>query len=121
MILCQGGPKVPVAISKPSSPGSPCLPLVSVHLSLLRLIIQRPDANFEGLLTLLDVTSSLVIREVYPLIAGLGLGMLFHAPFAALTNGMSSHDRSRATSAFFLVRFIGATSGLVSVMAILIG
>lgn len=74
----------------------------------------RPHANCEGLLTLLDVTSSLVIREVYPLIAGIGLGMLFHAPFAALTNGMSSHDRSRATSAFFLVRFIGATSGLVS-------
>ncbi|KAF8489589.1 major facilitator superfamily domain-containing protein [Gautieria morchelliformis] len=65
-----------------------------------------------GLLTLLDVTSSIAEREIYPMIAGVGIGMLFHAPFAALTNGMSSQDRSRTTSAFFLVRFIGATSGL---------
>ncbi|KAF8587292.1 MFS general substrate transporter [Ramaria rubella] len=65
-----------------------------------------------GLLTLLDDTSGPAIREIYPMIAGIGIGMLFHAPFAALTNGMSSHDRSRSTSAFFLVRFIGATSGL---------
>lgn len=49
------------------------------------------------------------------MIAGIGIGMLFHAPFAALTNGMSSQERSRTTSAFFLVRFIGATSGLVSI------
>ncbi|KAF8527905.1 MFS general substrate transporter [Hysterangium stoloniferum] len=65
-----------------------------------------------GLLTMLDDRSSTVIRELYPLIAGIGIGMLFHAPFAALTNGMTTQERSRTTSAFFLVRFIGATSGL---------
>jgi hypothetical protein len=72
------------------------------------------DNYFQGLLTLLDETSRLVTRELYPMVAGIGIGMLFHAPFPALTNGMSSHERSRTTSAFFLVRFIGATSGLVS-------
>ncbi|KIJ45566.1 hypothetical protein M422DRAFT_59756 [Sphaerobolus stellatus SS14] len=65
-----------------------------------------------GLFTLLDERSNLATRELFPLIAGIGVGMLFHAPFAALTTGMSAHDRSRSTSAFFLVRFIGATSGL---------
>ena len=67
-----------------------------------------------GLLILLNEKSSVAAREIYPLIAGVGIGMLFHAPFAALTNGMSSQDLSKTTSAFFLVRFIGATSGLVS-------
>lgn len=76
--------------------------------------LEYPADLRAGLLILLDESSNMVAREMYPLIAGVGLGMLFHAPFAALTSGMSTHDRSRATSAFFLIRFIGATSGLVS-------
>lgn len=63
---------------------------------------------------MLSNKSSLVLKEIYPLIAGVGVGMLFHAPFAAITNGMTNEDRASTTSAFFLVRFIGATSGLVS-------
>jgi len=76
-------------------------------------IMKRDSFPSLGLLILLDEKSNLAAKELYPLIAGIGVGMLFHAPFAALTTGMSAHDRSRTTSAFFLVRFIGATSGLV--------
>lgn len=65
-----------------------------------------------GLLTMLSNKSPLILKEIYPLIAGIGIGMLFHAPFAAITNGMTNEDRACTTSAFFLVRFIGATSGL---------
>lgn len=62
---------------------------------------------------MLSNKSPLILKEIYPLIAGIGIGMLFHAPFAAITNGMTNEDRACTTSAFFLVRFIGATSGLV--------
>ncbi|GJJ09461.1 hypothetical protein Clacol_003684 [Clathrus columnatus] len=65
--------------------------------------------------------SPLILKEVYPLVAGIGIGMLFHAPFAAITNGMASQDRASTTSAFFLVRFIGATSGLSMAGAIFEG
>jgi hypothetical protein len=82
------------------------------------LIRQDRVLMTSGLLTLLNETSGVAAREIYPMIAGIGIGMLFHSPFAALTNGMTSQDRSRTTSAFFLVRFIGATSGLVSVLRV---
>ncbi|KAF8532420.1 hypothetical protein JB92DRAFT_2824497 [Gautieria morchelliformis] len=54
-----------------------------------------------GLLTLLDITSSVAEREIYPTNAGIGIGMLFHAPFAAHTNGMSSQHLLRTKRAFY--------------------
>lgn len=48
-----------------------------------------------------------------PLVAGIGIGMLFHAPYQVLTKALHSEDIASATSAFFLVRFTGATCGLV--------
>lgn len=54
------------------------------------------------------------LQAVYPLIAGLGLGMLFHAPYQVFTKTLRPKEIASGTSAFFLVRFTGATVGLVS-------
>lgn len=67
-----------------------------------------------GLLIILDERSSLALQVVIPLIAGIGVGMLFHTPFGILTELMPPEDLAGVTGAFFLVRFIGATTGLVS-------
>ncbi len=50
----------------------------------------------------------------FPLIAGVGLGMLFHAPYQVFTRALRRQEVASGTSAFFLVRFTGATVGLVS-------
>jgi hypothetical protein len=65
---------------------------------------------------LLDESSTLALQIVIPLIAGIGIGMLFHTPFGILTELMPPEDLASVTGAFFLVRFIGATTGLVSKM-----
>ncbi|KAF7306624.1 hypothetical protein MIND_00453800 [Mycena indigotica] len=64
-----------------------------------------------GLLNLLDERST-VTAELFPLVAGIGLGMLFHAPYQVFTSILERKDLAAATSAFFLVRFTGATVGL---------
>lgn len=63
----------------------------------------------------LNERSGIVIQEIYPLIAGVGFGMLFHTPFQVVTNSLPKRDLAQATGAFFLVRFMGTTTGLVSV------
>ena len=55
------------------------------------------------------------VNTVYPLIAGVGVGMLFHAPYQVFTRALRLQEVASGTSAFFLVRFTGATVGLVSV------
>ncbi|KAH7915108.1 major facilitator superfamily domain-containing protein [Hygrophoropsis aurantiaca] len=65
-----------------------------------------------GLMILLNQTSSHVLQAAFPLIAGVGLGMLFHAPFQVFTRALSPSELATGTSAFFLVRFTGATIGL---------
>lgn len=67
-----------------------------------------------GVLIVLDNRSSTAVQEIAPLFAGIGIGMLFHAPFQVLTMALEPNDIASATSAFFLVRFNGATCGLVS-------
>lgn len=59
--------------------------------------------------------SSQVIQEIYPLIAGLGMGLLFRSPFVAVEAAMHDQDRAGSTGNFFLVRFIGSCTGLVSI------
>jgi hypothetical protein len=49
-----------------------------------------------------------------PLLSGIGIGMLFHSTHGAITNAMPEDDLAGVTGAFFLVRFIGSTAGLVS-------
>ena len=51
---------------------------------------------------------------MFPLIAGVGLGMLFHAPYQVFTRALRRQEVASGTSAFFLVRFTGATVGIVS-------
>jgi len=40
--------------------------------------------------------------------------MLFHAPYQVFIRALKSEELATGTSAFFLVRFTGATVGLVS-------
>ncbi|KAK7694329.1 hypothetical protein QCA50_001512 [Cerrena zonata] len=65
-----------------------------------------------GLMVLLDEKSLEALQSVFPLIAGLGLGMLFHTPYQIFTRTLRPKEIASGTSAFFLVRFTGATVGL---------
>lgn len=67
-----------------------------------------------GLMNLLNEWSSDSTQVLFPLIAGVGLGMLFHAPYQVFTRALKPQEIATGTSAFFLVRFTGATVGLVS-------
>ena len=62
---------------------------------------------------MLDERSSSPIKILFPLIAGIGLGVLLHAPYQVFTRALQSKDMAIGTSAFFLLRFTGATIGLV--------
>ena len=66
------------------------------------------------LLIRLDISSNAIERVVYPLIAGLGIGMTFHSPYQILANAVEPERLASATGAFFLVRFIATTVGVVS-------
>lgn len=65
-----------------------------------------------GLLTALGNNTPISLQEIAPLIAGIGIGMLFHSPYQVLTKALHPEDIASATGAFFLVRFTGATCGL---------
>ncbi|KAI0003723.1 major facilitator superfamily domain-containing protein [Russula compacta] len=65
-----------------------------------------------ALLWLLDTNTPILMQSFLPLLAGFGIGMLFHAPYQALTNVLSPKELAAGTGAFFLVRFTGATVGL---------
>ncbi|PIL29637.1 hypothetical protein GSI_08274 [Ganoderma sinense ZZ0214-1] len=60
-------------------------------------------------------------QVAFPLIAGVGLGMLFHAPYQVFTRALRRQDVAAGTSAFFLVRFTGATVGLAVAGAVFRG
>ncbi|KAI0034960.1 major facilitator superfamily domain-containing protein, partial [Vararia minispora EC-137] len=66
-----------------------------------------------GLLELLHQGRSALYQAIIPLVAGIGLGMLFHAPYQVFAHTLPSELLATGTSAFFLVRFTGATVGLV--------
>jgi hypothetical protein len=63
---------------------------------------------------MLNEQTTLGLQLLFILIAGTGVGMLFHTPFGILTELMPPEDLAGVTGAFFLVRFIGATTGLAS-------
>lgn len=67
--------------------------------------------GFSLLITLKDASSH-VTQFCYPLIAGIGLGFLFHAPYQVFVKALHPSELATGTSAFFLVRFTGATIGL---------
>ncbi|KAF9015001.1 major facilitator superfamily domain-containing protein [Cyathus striatus] len=74
-----------------------------------------------GLLNLLNETSRISSQIIFPLIAGIGLGMLFHAPYQVFAKALKPQELATGTSAFFLVRFTGATVGLAVAGAIFYG
>lgn len=84
-------------------------------LSPFPVITRLKSFNYilTGLLNVLDERSS-ITAELFPLIAGIGLGMLFHAPYQVFIRTLEQRDLAAGTSAFFLVRFTGATVGLVN-------
>ncbi|KAG9042972.1 hypothetical protein FS837_010187 [Tulasnella sp. UAMH 9824] len=71
-----------------------------------------------GLMILLNETSCKFMTVSIPLIAGLGMGLLFRSPFAAMENALPEKDRAPMTACFFLVRFIGTSVGLAAAGAI---
>ena len=62
----------------------------------------------------MNENATVVAQIVFPLIAGIGIGMLFHAPYQVFVRSLRPWELATGTSAFFLVRFTGATVGLVS-------
>ncbi|KAF9243867.1 major facilitator superfamily domain-containing protein [Melanogaster broomeanus] len=66
-----------------------------------------------GSLMLLDEHSPHTLQAIFPLIAGIGIGLLFHAPYQVFTKALGPSELATGTSAFFLVRFTGATIGLI--------
>src|SRR5271154_485287 len=63
---------------------------------------------------MLDEHSCRFMQLVIPLIAGLGMGLLFRSPFVAMEKAFPDKDRASMTGCFFFVRFIGTSVGLVS-------
>ncbi|TFK76816.1 amino acid permease ScVBA-like protein [Pluteus cervinus] len=74
-----------------------------------------------GLLIILNENSSVAQQTIYPLIAGIGLGLLFHAPYQVFLRALKPREVGTGTSAFFLVRFTGATIGLAVAGAVFYG
>jgi hypothetical protein len=70
-------------------------------------------------LNLLNENADVAAQVVFPLIAGIGIGMLFHAPYQVFTRSLKPWELATGTSAFFLVRFTGATVGLVSLSEVI--
>ncbi|TEB39354.1 amino acid permease ScVBA-like protein [Coprinellus micaceus] len=71
-----------------------------------------------GLLNLLHENSSLASQVLYPLVAGIGIGMLFHSPYQVFCKAITPAELATGTSAFFLTRFTGTTIGLAASGAI---
>lgn len=67
--------------------------------------------GFSLLITLKDASSHFA-QICFPLIAGIGIGFLFHAPYQVFVKALHPSELATGTSAFFLVRFTGATIGL---------
>ncbi|KAI0308250.1 major facilitator superfamily domain-containing protein [Multifurca ochricompacta] len=69
-----------------------------------------------ALLCLLGENTRVLMQTFLPLLGGFGIGMLFHAPYQAFTSALSPKELAAGTSAFFLVRFTGATVGLACII-----
>ncbi|KAH0583751.1 hypothetical protein J132_00776 [Termitomyces sp. J132] len=65
-----------------------------------------------GLMTMLDASSSQVVKEIFPLIAALGLGNLFQTPLIGLQAAMPIKDMATSTATFGFIRTLGGTVGI---------
>lgn len=64
----------------------------------------------------LSENTGVVTRALYVMTAGIGIGFLFHAPYQVFIRALRRKETASGTSAFFLVRFTGATVGLVCLL-----
>ena len=110
----SGATSTPPVKSISSVQASPCPRSDSVRV-LHCLHHRSAGANeAQGLMMLMSDASPRSTQVAFPLIAGVGLGMLFHAPYQVFTRALRRQEVAAGTSAFFLVRCTGATVGLVS-------
>jgi len=65
-----------------------------------------------GLMTMLDAGTSVALQEIYPLIAGIGLGCLFQTPMVALTAAMPPAQMATSVASLALVRTASGTVGI---------
>ncbi|KIJ16695.1 hypothetical protein PAXINDRAFT_168194, partial [Paxillus involutus ATCC 200175] len=65
-----------------------------------------------GLMITLDYTSNDAEKEVFPLIATLGIGCLFQVPLIALQAAMPLKDMATASSGFMFLRTVGGAVGI---------
>ncbi|KAF8586490.1 MFS general substrate transporter [Ramaria rubella] len=65
-----------------------------------------------GLMIMLDDTTSTALKEVFPLIAAIGIGGLFQTPLICLQAAMPLKDMATSTAAFVLIRTLGGTVGI---------
>ncbi|KAG1877930.1 MFS general substrate transporter [Suillus subalutaceus] len=65
-----------------------------------------------GLMIMLESTSTNAEKEIYPLIAALGIGCLFQTPLIGLQAAMPLKDMATSTSAFVFLRTLGGTIGI---------
>jgi hypothetical protein len=69
-----------------------------------------------GLMTLLNENSNIYMQTLIPLVPGFGVGLLLKTPATALASAMQGYDAPAVTGGLFLVRFIGAASGVVCLL-----
>ncbi|KIK90429.1 hypothetical protein PAXRUDRAFT_681387 [Paxillus rubicundulus Ve08.2h10] len=65
-----------------------------------------------GLMITLDYTSSDAEKEIFPLIAALGIGCLFQVPIIALQAAMPMKDMATASSSVIFLRTVGGAVGI---------
>lgn len=65
-----------------------------------------------GLMIMLDEKTSVAAQEIYLLVAGVGVGLLFQPPLIALQACMPLEMLATSTAAFGLVRTLGGTVGI---------
>ncbi|EIW84739.1 MFS amino acid permease [Coniophora puteana RWD-64-598 SS2] len=65
-----------------------------------------------GLMYTLDYDSSTAKKEVYPLIAAIGIGGIFEAPIVVIQASMPLKDMATSTAAFAFIRTVGGAIGI---------
>ncbi|KAG6836786.1 hypothetical protein H0H93_003207 [Arthromyces matolae] len=65
-----------------------------------------------GIMSMLKGSSSQALKEVFPLITGIGIGCLFQPPLIGLQAAMPTKDMATSTAAFGFIRTIGGTVGI---------
>lgn len=85
------------------------------EVSVTSYDINHAHPQKPGLLILLKAEASEALEVLFPLICGIGMGVMLHAPYQIFVRTLKSQELATGTSAFFLVRFTGATVGLVSI------